>query len=432
MLEALVEPFINPEFSISQQITSLVKFAHIACALFLKHESGFMPLHLYSDLQCMVRTAIFRVAHTKIFDPNRKVLLCLLGDDVLEIVFGQTRMIGGHSPNVDVDELRIQFGSALRLDGIFQDHPLWERRPNRLKLKRSRDADHLSPRHWKGELRATTCDLAVCWKAGVSEAETVLKKFGYTLNFSELFRDWRTRNVDLMPKEGKYPGISAEVDRFLAGEGDERQEEIDMDYRGFESFDGKATLEAEERDIAASASGQAHSMWMELAGGKPGHKKTILRILTDDTLDVDYHKSHDRLLRVRYLSIGGDKWDRIKPQVHRSLGQNLFKLEALYAIMISTEQDNVSLAILQCTGLKSVGRHIDHAQLSWDSRLLALESAKSRPKQTSTSINRIYHLSIPVNGSLVYPLRPAQLQSIPVGNLPLDLATSMNTERRGS
>lgn len=58
-MNALIEPFIDPEFSISQQITSLVKFAHVACALFLKHEGAFLPQHLYSDLQCMVWTAIF-------------------------------------------------------------------------------------------------------------------------------------------------------------------------------------------------------------------------------------------------------------------------------------------------------------------------------------------------------------------------------------
>ncbi|KAF9522601.1 hypothetical protein CPB83DRAFT_733454, partial [Crepidotus variabilis] len=78
MLDALVEPFINPDFSLSEQIISLVKFAFIACALFMKHEGDFMPHHLYSDLQCMVRTAIFRVAHTKNLDPSMKVFLCLL------------------------------------------------------------------------------------------------------------------------------------------------------------------------------------------------------------------------------------------------------------------------------------------------------------------------------------------------------------------
>jgi len=459
MLEALVEPFINPELSISQQITSLVKFCHIACALFLKHESGFMPHHLYSDLQCMVRTAIFRVAHTKNLDPNLKVFLCLLGDDVLEVVFGRSRMIGGHSPNCDVDELRTRFGSALRLDGIFQDYPDWEHRPSRLKMTRSRDADHLSPRHWKGELCAATCDLVACWEDGVSQAEVILKKFGYSISFKELFRDWRTRSVDLMrPAGGKYPGISLEVDRSL-GEADEGQEEIDMDYRGFESFDGKAALEAERRNIALQT--QTHLTWMELTGGKPGHKKTILRIFTDPTLGVDYHKSHDRLLRVRYFSIGGDNWDRSKAQMHQSSSQSLFKLEALYATIISTEQNRVSLAILRCTSLKLAGRHLDRAPIEeislpnstydvsgqilslipvfqgdgslswmWDSQFLALDSAKSCSKQTTMPmIDRIQHLNIPVNRSLVYPLLPSQLTSILAGDIPSDVDGGTNMEK---
>ncbi|TFK17475.1 hypothetical protein FA15DRAFT_734848 [Coprinopsis marcescibilis] len=54
MFEALLEPFI--------QISCLGKFAHILCALFVQHQSAFMPAHLYSDLQCMVRTAVFPVA----------------------------------------------------------------------------------------------------------------------------------------------------------------------------------------------------------------------------------------------------------------------------------------------------------------------------------------------------------------------------------
>jgi hypothetical protein len=148
-----------------------------------------MPQHLYSDLQCMVRTGIFRVAHTKILDPDQKVLLCLLGDDVLEVLFGRARMIGRHSPNVDVEELRDRFGSALRLDGIFETHPKWERQPRRLKFNRNRDVDHLSPRNWRGELRAVTCDLQVCWKEGVTQTESILKKSGYIINFYNYFDD---------------------------------------------------------------------------------------------------------------------------------------------------------------------------------------------------------------------------------------------------
>jgi hypothetical protein len=81
---ALVEPFIEPNFSLSDQMISLVKFAHLVCALFVKHDGDFNSHQLYGDLQCMVKNAIFKIAHTKALNPMLKVFLCLLGDDVLE------------------------------------------------------------------------------------------------------------------------------------------------------------------------------------------------------------------------------------------------------------------------------------------------------------------------------------------------------------
>ena len=118
-------PLLNlaPEFSISQQITSLVKFAHIACALFLKHEGAFIftvNFNVWSGL------LYFELAHTKILDAERKVFLCLLGDDILEVLSGRVRMIGAHSPNVNAEEMRNRVGSALRL---FEKYPKWVSRP---------------------------------------------------------------------------------------------------------------------------------------------------------------------------------------------------------------------------------------------------------------------------------------------------------------
>jgi hypothetical protein len=462
MLDALIEPFINPDFTISEQITSLVKFSHLLCALFLKHETDFMPPHLYSDLQCMVRTAIYRVAHTKILDPELKVLLCLLGDDVLEVLFGRTRMIGGHSPNVDVDKLRRRFGSAIRLDAIFEAYPEWEQRPIRLKLKRSRDADHLSPRNWRGDLRAITCDLHTCWTKGVAQAEMILKKHGYTIDFSEHFRDWRTRGVDLLrPKGGKYPGISLEVDRSL-GEAAEVQEEEPDDF-GFRLFDGKKALEKEER---SAVNQEVHSIWMDLEEGKPpGHKKTILRLFTDPTLDIDYGASHDHLLRVRYFSIGGNHSNcdsKLQDQIYRaSTGGDLFALGSLYATAVCIEQ-KVSIAILQCTSLKCASQYLGQAPLDeitlpdsgydvsgqilllypifqnsgnaqaitwvWNSKFVSLEAAKSSVPQSSTT-TRIHHLSFAINGSLVLPLRSHQYKSILVTDLPAEFAQDIAVDK---
>ncbi|KAJ7236387.1 hypothetical protein C8J57DRAFT_1569718 [Mycena rebaudengoi] len=213
MFHALLEPFINPTLSLSEQVIHLVKFAHPSCAMFINNEGDFMSSQLYGDLQCMVKNAIFKIAHSKVLNPALKVFLCLLGDDVLETLFGRSRMIGRHSPNMAVDELRQRFGSALRLDKIFRKYPHLERRARRLKLVRSRDVDHLIPSHWSGELTAQSCDLLACWLAGVAAAKAILALHRCDIDFVALFK---REGYDLMrPKGGKYPGVSREVDRSL-------------------------------------------------------------------------------------------------------------------------------------------------------------------------------------------------------------------------
>lgn len=213
MFDALVEPFINPTLSLSEQLIQLVKFAHLICAMFIKHESAFISNQLYGDLQCMVKNAIFQIAHSKVLNPYLKVFLCLLGDDVLETLFGRSRMIGGHSPNMAIDEFRQRVGSALRMDEIFRKYPWLERRARRLNLVRSRDVDHLSPDAWEGDLTAGSCDIRACYKAGVAQAVAILESYGCSIDFEAQFAP---EDVDLMrPKGGKYPGVSKDVDRSM-------------------------------------------------------------------------------------------------------------------------------------------------------------------------------------------------------------------------
>lgn len=451
MLDALVEPFINPTFSISQQVISLVKFGHLSCALFLQHESDFMPQHLYSDLQCMVRTAVFRVAHTKILNPDLKVLLCLLGDDVLEVEFGRTRMIGGHSPNGDAETLSHRFGSSRRLNEIFEQYPHLERKPCRLKLKRSRDVDHLSPRHWTGDLQAASCDLTACWTEGVRLAEDVLLRYGCALDFSEHFRDWRTRKIDLLrPKGGKYPGVSAEVDRSLVdpsgiSEAANTAIQLEAEYP-FRSFNGQAKLEAERQKTLAR---KPWSIFMDLGNNQSSHKQAVLRVCMDRAGDIDYGKSTDRLLRVRCYSIGGDHADRSKLNIFRNMSRgDIFKLGSLYLSLVCVRPNLVAFAILQCTSLKSASQSLDCAPISeislanssyevsgqilsmipishpaantqliwmWDSQFVALESNKARKQQAAaqtTTVTRVRHLNVSHNGSIILPLSSAQYSSL--------------------
>ncbi|KAH6871112.1 hypothetical protein BKA70DRAFT_1242012 [Coprinopsis sp. MPI-PUGE-AT-0042] len=414
MLNALVKPFVDPSYSLSQQIISLVKLGHLAAALFIKHESDFMPAHLYGDIQCMICAAVFRVAHILVMDPEHEVFLCLLGDDMLKILFGRVRMIGGHDPNVDVSVFRHRAGAAMFLDHIFQELPHLEMKASRLKMSRSRDADKLCPHLWEGNLKASDCNLDRCWKEGQRLAEEVLSQHGLLVDFTTIFEK---PGFDLMrPKGGKYPGVALEA--------------------------LKDEIEAQKK-----AGNKPHSMWMDLGNGTLGHKKTILRLLMDPTLDVDSSRSHDRLLRVRYFSIGGDKRDRpSKPELIRLSNiphLNLFQPSSLYAMFICVQKEVVSLAILQCTSIRLGTVYTKRARLDeislpnskyevtgqilllqlcmkgqqpcwyWDGNYVALDPATTPRKTATLHLNRSRHLSFTINGAATFPLAHSQLESIP-------------------
>jgi len=127
--DALLQPFINTELSLSEQIESLIKASHLLCALYLQNGTSFLPNQLYADVQAMIKNAILMVPKTRVVNGQLKVFICLLGDDVLEALFGRLRMIGGHSPNSSVGELHNCFCSAMNLNHIYQEHPELERNP---------------------------------------------------------------------------------------------------------------------------------------------------------------------------------------------------------------------------------------------------------------------------------------------------------------
>lgn len=131
---SLLQPFVNPTTSLSEQVTLLTRFGHLIFALHQTNGSSFMPNQLYYDLQAMIKNVIFTVAKTKALNPELEVFFSLMGDDVLETLFGQVCMIGGHIPNFNLKELADCLGLCQLLDTIFQRHPEWERKLQHLRL----------------------------------------------------------------------------------------------------------------------------------------------------------------------------------------------------------------------------------------------------------------------------------------------------------
>ena len=69
--------------------------------------------------------------------------------------------------------------------------------------------------------------------------------------------------------------------------------DLDEEYL-YRRFDGTEVLKAER---ASSHHQPFYSAWMDVEG-RTVHKKSVLRCYFDSSLDVDYNKSHDRLLRI--------------------------------------------------------------------------------------------------------------------------------------
>lgn len=352
--DALLQPFIDPDLSLSQQIESLTKFSHLICALYVQNGTSFMPNQLYSDLQMMVKNAILLVPKTRIINSRLGVYICLLGDDVLESLFGRSRMIGGHSPNCSIGELRDRFGSAINLDCVYAAHPELERKPRRLKLVRTRDLDHLRPERWGGEVSAGSCDIEICYKAGAEGAVTTLWKYGIRFSFTNL---WKRPKADLLrPLGGKYPAISPGVDRSMVNlSSNPAEETADIDPDTVNPNNPLLYIDFDEIIAREAAEGlsepEAHSLFAEIdSDGHLTHKKAVIRTLFDMTHDSQ--TSHDRLARIRGFTIGGKTWSHETPEDALVSNVTHFRLGNIFTTLLCFNGTHLGLAVAKCTLIK--------------------------------------------------------------------------------
>ncbi|KAL0571530.1 hypothetical protein V5O48_010431, partial [Marasmius crinis-equi] len=363
----LLQPFITPGMSLSEQVESLVTFVHLLCALYLQNGSSFISGQLYGDLQTTVKAAILIVAKTRLLNPKNKVYICLLGTDTLETLFGRARMLLCHNPNFNILELRYILQSAMILDGVFQEYPSWERKPRRLKLKSTEDLDRLSPDEWRGEIATDSCDLASSWKAGVQAVEAILQKYGVQMDmtFAERFSK---PNTDLMrplgyKTKGKYPAISNEVDRSLADSSVltpsvqvDSEDALDPDLQKKPEdllnidYDTMVANEMAQR-VATAGPHSAKAIINE--NGDEAFKKSIVNTYFDMTHNV--HGSHERLKRVRPFKTAGKAWvDALSSQVDQN-SSHFFAIGSLFSTLLSPDGKTLALAVVQCMLLKKEG-----------------------------------------------------------------------------
>lgn len=191
----------------------------------------------------------------------------------------------------------------------------------------------------------------------------------------------------------------------------------------------------------------------------------------DPSFDIDDGRSHDRLFRVRYFSIGGDSWDRTASTIYSksTADAHLLEIQGLFTTLICFKQGSalpeVSLAILQCTRIKIVNTslvtYFDVAPIAeislpdtryevsgqilslvpfdkskdssgeifwaWAVEFVAFKSAKSKQAGATDAPARMRHLSIAVDGRLVLPLALANLKQATLQEI-LNVPSSADTD----
>ena len=208
VLSSFLLPFVDLGMSLDKQIISLVKYAHLICACWIKHGNSFMSGALYADGQAIVKNIIFSLAKQQILNDSKEFHIILDGTDRLEQVFSDART-QDHSRNFDILQLLQKLATASTVNNIYLRNPELDRGHARLNLAGASGVDHVNPRSCTGNLISGSVNLQALWNSGQREANVVLEQYfgeGAIIKFAELFSDGTN---DLLRPEGKYVGTSA-------------------------------------------------------------------------------------------------------------------------------------------------------------------------------------------------------------------------------
>lgn len=176
ILSKFLQPFINVNLTLSEQIKSLLTYSHIITALYRKHQTSFMNSVLFANSQSLVKNIIFTVARYQILDKSIKYYVILEGTDQLESVFSNART-QDHARNFDILQLAHKLSIGAEVNAIFEHNPKLDQGHVRCNLYRVRGVDHVNPKSWKGDVTVGKVDLLKEYLAVCDEADSILHSF---------------------------------------------------------------------------------------------------------------------------------------------------------------------------------------------------------------------------------------------------------------
>ena len=248
---SFMRPFTDVQMSLTDQLTSLVKYAHLAFFMYRKHGTQFMTSPLYSDSQATVKDVLFCVAKQKLLDSSKPFYIIQVGSDRLEAYFRNART-QTHHRNFNILKLSYKLAIASMISSIYIRHPELDAGSRRLNLTNAIGVDHVNPKSWVGDVTVDNVSLQLCWQKGKIDAETFLSSVFPPHEFEDFSSVFSRPNHDLLRPSGEYIGFSGDTDPSDEKPGDEPEqivcEEDDTEDEGVEAADdeGPNILELEE------------------------------------------------------------------------------------------------------------------------------------------------------------------------------------------
>lgn len=190
-LGAFTRPFIDVTMSLSDQLTSIAIYAHVAMILWQENKTSCMTSQLYADSQAVVKNLFFTIARLQVINPNHKFYLIHEGSDRLENLFADVRTLD-HGRNFDSRQLTEKMSIATLIHATYERNPDLDRGHRRLNLKGAMGVDHVNPKTWEGNTCVGSVDLQQVWISGQERASEMVHKYlgqeiSQKYKFSEIF-----------------------------------------------------------------------------------------------------------------------------------------------------------------------------------------------------------------------------------------------------
>ncbi|KAE9392002.1 hypothetical protein BT96DRAFT_771543, partial [Gymnopus androsaceus JB14] len=153
MWSNLIQAFINPDLSLTEQLEKLSVYTHTSFVLYCQHGSSLISPQLYYDSQSLVKASYFYVIHQTALDPDQDVELHHVGSDRGEHKFCSV-WTATHDTNPDALALADSLLEDSDMDRIIEQNPDLNKQHRRTVWLRKPDVDHVNQNFFKGDLRA--------------------------------------------------------------------------------------------------------------------------------------------------------------------------------------------------------------------------------------------------------------------------------------